>query len=124
MVMNRIDEVVPANTTEIWEITNIVWDHNFHIHDAVFQVLDINGKKPPIYARGRKDTVYIPGGATVRIAVQFGEYTDPNHPLMYHCHLLLHEDKGMMGQFVIVEPGTEEQVPEFLETGDKIKHHE
>lgn len=124
MDMNRIDEVVPANTTEIWEITNIGWDHNFHIHDAVFQVLDINGKKPPIYARGRKDTVYIPGGATVRIAVQFGEYTDPNHPLMYHCHLLLHEDKGMMGQFVIVEPGTEEQVPEFLETGDKIKHHE
>lgn len=30
---------------------------------------------------------------------------------MYHCHILYHEDSGMMGQFVVVEPGTEDQTP-------------
>lgn len=115
MDMNRIDEVVTANTTEIWEITNLGWDHNFHIHDAAFRILDINGDTPPIHERGRKDTVFIPSGSTVRIAVQFGEYTDPSFPLMYHCHILLHEDKGMMGQFIIVEPGKEDEAPRYLQ---------
>lgn len=118
MDMNRIDEVVPAGTKEIWEINNFGWSHNFHIHDAAFRVLDVNGKKPPEYERGRKDTVFIPNGATVRLAVEFGDYPDPRHPLMYHCHLLRHEDDGMMGQFLLVEPGTESQVPTTLPKND------
>lgn len=43
-------------------------------------------------------------GDTLRLAVRFGTYTDPDHPYMFHCHVLLHEDQGMMGQFVVVEP--------------------
>lgn len=43
---------------------------------------------------------------------------DPTHPLMYHCHLLRHEDDGMMGQFLLVEPGTESQVPTTLPKND------
>ena len=123
MDMNRIDEVVTANTTEIWEITNLGWDHNFHIHDAAFRILDINGDTPPIHERGRKDTVFIPSGSTVRIAVQFGEYTDPSFPLMYHCHTLLHEDKGMMGQFIIVEPGKEDEAARYLQNKEHSEHH-
>ncbi|GAA4525596.1 MULTISPECIES: multicopper oxidase domain-containing protein [Nonomuraea] len=42
--------------------------------------------------------------------MRFGTFTDPATPYMYHCHILRHEDSGMMGQFVIVEPGTEHQV--------------
>jgi suppressor of ftsI len=114
MDMNRIDEVVPAGALEIWEITNKGWDHNFHIHDAAFTVMDKNGEVPPLYERGRKDTVFIPNGTTVRLAVDFGSYPDPDTPYMYHCHLLYHEDSGMMGQFVIVEPGTESQVSKEL----------
>lgn len=114
MDMNRIDEVVPAGAREIWEITNKGWDHNFHIHDAAFTVMDKNGEVPPLYERGRKDTVFIPNGTTVRLAVDFGSYPDPDTPYMYHCHLLYHEDSGMMGQFVIVEPGTESQVSKEL----------
>lgn len=114
MKMDRIDEVVPAGAKEIWEIDNFGWSHNFHIHDAAFRILDINGKKPPEYKTGRKDTVFIPNGAKVRLAVEFGNYPDPNHPLMYHCHILLHEDSGMMGQFLLVKPGTESQVPTKL----------
>ncbi|OQP08703.1 copper oxidase [Geobacillus sp. 47C-IIb] len=114
MDMNRIDEVVPARSREIWEITNKGWDHNFHIHDATFTILDKNGELPPKYERGRKDTVFIPSGTKVRLAVDFGSYPDPTTPYMYHCHLLYHEDSGMMGQFVIVEPGTESQVSQQL----------
>ncbi|MEK5641556.1 copper oxidase [Paenibacillus rhizosphaerae] len=117
MDMNRIDEVIPAGAREIWEITNKGWDHNFHIHDAAFTVMDKNGELPPLYERGRKDTVFIPNGTTVRLAVDFGSYPDPDTPYMYHCHLLYHEDSGMMGQFVIVEPGTESQVSKELSKG-------
>ncbi|OXL84003.1 copper oxidase [Paenibacillus sp. SSG-1] len=117
MDMNRIDEVIPAGAREIWEITNKGWDHNFHIHDAAYTVMDKNGELPPLYERGRKDTVFIPSGTKVRLAVDFGSYPDPDTPYMYHCHLLYHEDSGMMGQFVIVEPGTESQVSKELSKG-------
>jgi hypothetical protein len=46
--------------------------------------------------------------------VQFGTFVDPVTPYMYHCHLLRHEDKGMMGQFVVVEPGTEDRIPRTI----------
>lgn len=120
MDMSRIDEVVPAGAVEIWEIENSVYAHNFHIHEVAFQVLDTGGSPPPAYASGLKDTVYVPSKSTVRLAVQFGHYTDPASPYMYHCHILRHEDSGMMGQFVIVEPGTEDRVPRVLQTGG---HH-
>ncbi|WP_309122266.1 multicopper oxidase domain-containing protein [Paenibacillus sp.] len=123
MDMNRIDEVVPAGAKEIWEISNRGWDHNFHIHDAVFAVLDKNGEAPPIYERGRKDTVFLPSGTTVRLAVEFGSFPDPETPYMYHCHLLYHEDSGMMGQFVVVEPGTESQVSRRLSGSDMEHEH-
>ena len=35
---------------------------------------------------------------------------------MYHCHMLRHEDNGMMGQFVVVAPGREDDVPTTLDT--------
>ncbi|RJL23050.1 multicopper oxidase family protein [Bailinhaonella thermotolerans] len=114
MDMTRIDEVVPAGAVEIWEIENTVYSHNFHIHEVAFQVLDVDGSAPPVYSRGHKDTVYVPAKSVVRLAVQFGHFTDPTSPYMYHCHLLRHEDSGMMGQFVLVKPGTESQVNRTL----------
>ncbi|MFF4772648.1 multicopper oxidase family protein [Microtetraspora fusca] len=116
MDMARIDEVVPAGALEIWEIENNVYSHNFHIHEVAFQVLDMDGSAPPAYATGYKDTVYVPAKSVVRLAVQFGRFTDPVSPYMYHCHILRHEDSGMMGQFVIVEPGTESRANLTLPT--------
>ncbi len=116
MDMSRIDEVIPAGALEIWEIENTVYAHNFHIHEAAFRVLSIDGKAPPAYADGPKDTVYIPPKATARLAVQFGRHTDPVMPYMFHCHILRHEDEGMMGQFVVVEPGTEGSVSRTIPT--------
>lgn len=124
MDMRRIDEVVPAGATEIWEIRNPGFPHSFHIHEVAFRVLDINGAPPPRYARGRKDTVYLPPDAKVRLAVRFGSHTDPETPYMYHCHMLEHEGAGMMGQFVIVEPGTEHRVARTLPgAGTGHEHH-
>ncbi len=119
---SRIDEVVPAGAHEIWELTNPGSPHSFHIHEVAFQILDIDGEPPPPYARGRKDTVYLPPGSTVRLAGHFGPHTDPDHPYMYHCHMLEHEDDGMMGQFVIVEPGTEDQVSRHLPGAGTHQH--
>jgi FtsP/CotA-like multicopper oxidase with cupredoxin domain len=104
--MGRIDEVVPLDATEVWVLRNRdPQPHNFHVHTVQFQVLDIDGAPPPPQLAGWKDTVYLPPGSEVRIIASFTDYADPMWPYMYHCHLLWHEDSGLMGQFVVVAPG-------------------
>jgi FtsP/CotA-like multicopper oxidase with cupredoxin domain len=106
MAMDRVDETVTRGTTETWTVRNTNgMPHNFHVHDVQFRVLEVNGKEPPAALRGPKDTVFVPSGTTVRLAMRFDGPADPNTPYMYHCHLLYHEDQGMMGQFVVVEKG-------------------
>ena len=103
MDMQRIDETVKVNTTEIWQIENAsMMAHPFHIHDVQFRVLDRNGRAPGPEERGLKDTVTVAPREVVRVILRFEEYTDPDLPYMYHCHILEHEDAGMMGQFVVV----------------------
>jgi blue copper oxidase len=105
MDMGRIDQTVPVDTTEIWEIENEAGiPHNFHPHGTSFRVLEVAGETPPPALSGPKDTVQVPPGETVRVAIRFSDYGDPATPFMFHCHLLEHEDRGMMGQFVVVEP--------------------
>lgn len=117
MNMDRIDVVVPAGALEIWEISSNGQPHTFHIHGASYHVLDVDGQPPPPHLRGPKDTVLVSPDHPVRLAVQFVSHIDPDLPFMYHCHLLLHEDNGMMGQFVIVEPGMEAVTAMSLESG-------
>ena len=104
MDMGRIDEVVRLGDIEIWEVDNPGGQaHPFHVHLVQFQILDRNGE-PPIGAElGLKDTVLVPAGDTVRIIMHFDRYADPQVPYMYHCHIMEHEDAGMMGQFLVVE---------------------
>ncbi len=104
MDINRIDEVVQLGSTEIWEIKNqegmmMSMPHSMHLHDVQFQLLSRNGVAPSPHESGRKDTVLIMPGETVRILSRFRDYTGI---YMYHCHLLEHEDDGMMGQFEVV----------------------
>lgn len=104
MSIYRIDEQVKLGTTEIWEISNpsgmmMRLPHSMHLHDVQFQILERNGRAPSLEERGRKDTVLIQPGETVRIIAKFEDYTGI---YMYHCHLLEHEDNGMMGQFEVV----------------------
>ena len=103
MDMSRIDEVVPASATEVWEFTNRhTLPHNMHVHDARMQVLDPD---VPAGERAWKDTVAVPPSTTVRALVRVGPHTDPEVPYMLHCHLLRHEDDGMMLQFLVVGAG-------------------
>lgn len=105
MDLRRIDEVVDAGATEVWEVTGLDdTPHNFHVHDAQFQVLDVSGDPPPLELQGWQDTVYVRPGKVTRLLVTFGTTPDADSPYMFHCHLLRHEDQGMMGQFVVVDP--------------------
>jgi FtsP/CotA-like multicopper oxidase with cupredoxin domain len=108
MEMDRIDAVVEADSTERWVVRNEDGDpHNFHVHDVQFVVESVDGGEPPPELAGWKDTVFMPEGREVELLVRFSDYTDPDTPYMFHCHMLRHEDRGMMGQFVVVEPGEE-----------------
>ncbi|MBN1333015.1 MAG: multicopper oxidase domain-containing protein [Synergistales bacterium] len=125
--LDRIDEVVQLNDTEIWEIRNEMFQggpmggnmmrgmgrmdrmggrgmpmaramaHPFHIHGVQFRVIERDGSAPPINERGWKDTVLVYPYETVRVLVQFQK----KGTFVYHCHILEHDDMGMMGSFVV-----------------------
>ncbi len=95
--MDRIDERVRLGDTEIWEISGEMMSHPVHIHGVQFEVLSRNGGKPIVRDAGLRDTVLVRD--PVELLVRF---TQPavKAPFMYHCHILEHEDNGMMGQFM------------------------
>lgn len=88
--------------TEIWSFTNMGMmgmDHPIHVHQALFQILDINGAAPPATHAGWKDTVVVPAGGSARIIVKFTDYTGK---YVMHCHVLEHEDHAMMARFDVM----------------------
>ncbi len=109
---NRIDYRVQQNATEIWELqNNSSIGHPFHIHDVSFNIISGSSYSggggsyggssvSPAYA-GWKDVVFVPAWQTMRFIAKFEDNCDSIHPFMYHCHILYHEDAGMMGQFVV-----------------------
>ncbi|GAB3659303.1 multicopper oxidase family protein [Glycomyces tarimensis] len=121
MAMDRIDFGVREGAVEVWEVSNgNGFIHNFHVHDVQFQVLTVDGELPPPHLSGWKDTVLLVPERRYRLAMRFSEYTDPNVPYMYHCHLLSHEDEGMMGQFVVLGEG--ESIGEVPQAGAAHDH--
>jgi len=103
--VGRVDVRAKVDTSELWEVRNQGnTPHNFHVHDVQFQVLDYAGGTPPSHLAGWKDTVNVPPGESVRFLVRFSDYTDRSTPYMLHCHIHQHQDRGMMGQFVVEPP--------------------
>ncbi|WP_162426125.1 multicopper oxidase family protein [Pontibacter pudoricolor] len=95
---HRTDLTAKTGTLEVWDIVNpMAMDHPFHLHTFPFQVLSINDIPMPYLAW--KDVVNVPANCTVRIAIPFTKYTGS---VMYHCHILEHEDLGMMGNLEVV----------------------
>ncbi|MFJ6208907.1 multicopper oxidase family protein [Lysinibacillus sp. NPDC092081] len=98
----RIDFTQKQGVTEVWEIYNKPdmmggMIHPFHIHGAQFKIISRDGKEPPENEQGWKDSISIKPDEKVRIVVQFkhkGVY-------MIHCHILEHEDNGMMAQIKV-----------------------
>ncbi len=104
---DSINIIVNLNDIEIWQLTNSTMvAHPFHIHDIEFYVLDINGLPPPPEYQGLKDVILVKPNDTVRFITQFTTFSDPMVPYMYHCHLLHHEDDGMMGTFLVIDSTT------------------
>lgn len=99
----RTDFSVAVGTTETWTWTNTTpMLHPMHIHDVQFRIVSRNGHPPAPQEAGLKDTVLIRPQETVTLRLSFADYADPALPYMYHCHILEHEDAGMMGQFTVI----------------------
>lgn len=139
--MHMINYTIPLNSTEIWTLTNQTpIAHPFHIHDVQFFILDINGVAPPAELQGYHDVVLVPAGmGTVRFITIFADHSNDSVPYMFHCHMLTHEDDGMMGQFLVTDqsndleentsneiwsvfpnPGSESVFLKTIETGEFI----
>lgn len=95
--MQRIDVAAKRGTTELWEISSQMMGHPFHVHGTQFQILSMNGRAPPPHMRGWKDTAVVSREA--QILVPLSQPATREHPFMFHCHILEHEDAGMMGQY-------------------------
>lgn len=119
----RIDEVVYKRQTEIWEVRNeSISYHPFHVHGVQFQILERNRREPPLSEQAWKDTVNIAPAETVRLIMKFDRYADPSTPYMFHCHILEHEDMGMMGQFVVIDSDTTEPLKKIrIESEEKME---
>ena len=102
--------VVHEGDVEDWEVENRAFeDHVFHIHQIHFQVLAVDGQ--PVARPEILDTINLPHWSgsgpypSVRLRMNFG---DPNivGTFLYHCHILKHEDMGMMGVIQVLPPGS------------------
>jgi len=97
--MGVINEEVERGATERWIVTTNMLTHPFHIHGVSFQVVSVNGREPGPEDQGWKDTVLVDG--ETELLVRFDHPASRDTPFMYHCHILEHEDAGMMGQFTV-----------------------
>lgn len=74
--------------------------HPFHIHGTQFRILSENGRPPAAHRSGWKDTVNVDGGVS-EVLVRFDHDAPKEFAYMAHCHLLEHEDTGMMMGFTV-----------------------
>lgn len=96
--MGRIDYEIGLGTTEIWEVIPNMMAHPFHVHGVIFHVLSIGGRPPPAHLSGGKDTILLDEPA--ELIMEFTQRATRDYPFMFHCHILEHEDGGMMGQYI------------------------
>lgn len=100
--MDKMNFNVEKGTQEVWEVTNgsarMDMPHPFHVHGAQFRIIERNGKVPPLNEQGWKDTVNLKAGDNVKILITY----TTDGVTVYHCHILEHEEDGMMGQFEIL----------------------
>ena len=133
MDMAVVNDVVDLGATEIWTLdnqTNIA--HPWHIHDIHFwvtEVIDANGDPlnkidyPQIFA-GPKDNVLVQPGWKLSYITTFSDFGTavlPTNSYMYHCHILPHEDHGMMGTFVVWDGTTDIEEDELSTMTMKVQ---
>ncbi len=99
--MQRVDFTTRINEVELWEVVNDSdMDHPFHIHGTQFQVIEreVDGKITKAPYRAWRDIANLKSGETVRLKML------QRHKglRMFHCHILEHENAGMMGQVKVI----------------------
>ncbi len=100
--MDVINQTVALNAVEKWTVqNNMTFSHSFHIHDVQFKILSRVGGTIAPYEQGWKDTVSIPRNGAISFAAKFDDFASDTDPYMYHCHMVNHEDDGLMGQFLV-----------------------
>ena len=105
--MDRIDYTMPMGKCQLWDITNTNdmnggMIHPFHMHGCAFEIVSRNGQEPYPFEHGLNDTIAVNPGEHVIIKVYF----QVPGVFMYHCHIIEHEDGGMMAQLKVVDPAT------------------
>ena len=104
------DEIVKANSTEVWEFVNTTgqMSHPMHVHNIQFRVIERSrdSRYQSIHDtmqggfidEGWKDVVIVMPGERVKVLIRFIQHTGL---YLYHCHILEHEDMGMMRNYLI-----------------------
>lgn len=98
--MGRIDFEVALGSVERWIIQSSMMAHPFHVHGVKFQVIKEDGLPALPQNSGWKDTTLVT--RETEILVRFDQPASPQKPFMLHCHILEHEDAGMMAQFAVI----------------------
>lgn len=112
-----IDQVMTLGTTEEWKLVNKSGEaHPFHIHINPYQVLSVNGKD--VNRNGYDDTFTVPPNGEVTIKTQ---YKDFDGKYVLHCHILFHEDHGMMQLVEVVKPGNSTATDNGLPDRENIR---
>ncbi|MGB7587073.1 MAG: multicopper oxidase family protein [Solirubrobacterales bacterium] len=97
----RADAFPRIDTTETWEIVNRTSvAHMMHLHHTDWYLLARNGKPPPAWEDCLKETFFLYPGERILLAGHFSDYTGK---FVIHCHMLDHEDHGLMSQFEVVK---------------------
>ena len=101
MDMNVINERVERGVWERWRIRSDQGAHPFHVHGCSFLIEQMEGATAPPDQQGWKDVVVVDDDDWSEIVMRFDHPATEQYPYMYHCHILEHEDRGMMGQFTV-----------------------
>jgi len=101
--IDRIDFSAARNQDLRWRISegSDLMLHPVHIHGCQFRIISRDGKPPEAERAGWKDTAPISAGGVSEILVRFPHQATRDDPYMAHCHILEHEDSGMMTQFTV-----------------------
>ncbi|MEM7462227.1 MAG: multicopper oxidase domain-containing protein [Pseudomonadota bacterium] len=101
MDMSVINEEVKRGEWERWRIRSNQGAHPFHVHGCSFLIEQMEGAAVSPDQSGWKDMVVLDDDDWSEIVVRFDHLANERFPYMYHCHILEHEDRGMMGQFTV-----------------------
>ena len=99
----RVDARVELDSVETWMLLNTTTrTHYIHIHDVDWVLLSRNGAPPQPYEAGLKETFLLDPGEYITVAAKFSDHLGR---YVMHCHMLDHEDGGMMTAWEVVKPG-------------------